>query len=148
MKLSNLFFFGILAVLLLSCEDGRYMPVVELENDGLTYQEFRGIMEMTNDSTIRLGGSNSAEYEADIDIHVIGNKVVFLSVEFDFDLDESNIYGVDACQIYGAHCSLDKSNVKLLVFEPEENFWECMSRENCDPGDEVFQYEVFVRKPV
>lgn len=145
MKFSTLSFFLFLLVLVTACVDASYVVAPAGETENLVYEPFRGTMEMNSDFEIYLADSNSKEFEADIYIEVGERKILFSSVEFDFDLDESNVYGANDCQKYGAHCS-GFSTEKRLLFEPAADFWECMSWENCDPDDEVFVFELFVRK--
>lgn len=146
----RVYFFLFLAVLV-SCVDSRVVveieDILEAECQNLPYEQFRGITEMTNNLEIRLGSSNSKEFEADISIEVDREEeaILFRSVEFHFDMDESHIQGANECNMYLYH-STGFSTEHILIFKPEVSFWECIERENCDPDDEVFVFEIFVRR--
>lgn len=141
---NTLFFLWTCSILLTSCIDA-YQPLPE-EPSKAIYHPYRGVIEMVGTNAFTLGGSNSKEYDADIEILMIMEKrIIFKSEEFIFDLDESNIYGADPCNAYGAHCA-EGSSAKRIVFEPDLNFWECFYEANCDPGDEVFWFELGVGK--
>ena len=70
------------------------------------------------------------------------NLFVFISGEYDFDLDESNIHGLDACNIYRNHSGFGSSE-KELRFEVDFDFLNCM---RANENEEVLVFEVFVRK--
>lgn len=140
---SSLYFLLACSILFAACIDAYEVLPEETETE--IYDQYRGTIEMVGENTFILGGSNSAEYDADIEILMLLEKgIIFKSQVFFFDLDESNIYGADPCNMYGAHCA-DGSMARRIIFEPDPNFWECFYESNCDPGDEVFWFELGVR---
>jgi len=139
---NQLLFFLVFFMLLVSCEGEQVIELQERTTENLPYEMYRGFLEMRADDSFKLGGSNSVEFTADIDIFFEENIFTFISGEYSFDLDESNIHGLHDCSIYRHH-SVFGSSEKELRFEVESDFVDCMEG---NENEEVLVFEVFVRK--
>lgn len=101
----------------------------------------------TDTSEIKIGKTNSEVFDSLVRVDwEYDGFIVFESTVLEFEAEESEIHGTEACEQYGALGDLGiVDGIHRLRFEPAAEFWDCLELENCDLGDEVFVFDVFVR---
>lgn len=113
------------------------------------FSQYRGYVDFwdTDTSEIKIGHTNSEVFDTLVLVDwEYDGYIVFESTVLEFEADESEIHGTEACEEYGALGDLGiEGGVNRLRFEPAAEFWDCLELAQCDLGDEVFVFDVFVR---
>lgn len=104
---------------------------------------------MTEDSGLKIGGSTHDDIDTLIQVSWdFGREIRFTSSRYTFSEDAGNVSGGSVC---GKHESTPEElgiavDRHILRFEPSQEFWHCTEYINCDPGDEILEFELLVRR--
>jgi len=102
---------------------------------------------MINTDTLVIGSATIKGLDTLVTITWIEEQILFCSKDVEFRL-EGLVSGTQECEAYSTEPSrlLIERGSSCLVFELSEFFGQCLEKEYCEPGDEVFSFRIIIRR--
>ena len=153
----RLFYYLLLCLLPLlflnACQEEQLLPEWEqasLESSPNSdyYIQVEGVIDWRiSTDTLVLGGATVKELEDLVTVLWVNNQLIFCSNQLEFTL-EGEVSGRNECEAYATKPSqlMQQDGANCLIFEPNELFWRCLDEDHCYPGEEVFSFQIFIKR--